>query len=220
MIASDLETALIVEDDVDFDVRLKSQIQLISDNVRQYTLTPHTDTTPYGMDWDILWLGHCGSVIDDDLKLWKYKDDTRCTADLYSGWSRHFLREKLEEGYRYLQTTRLSVCTFAFAVNRKSAQKLLSLVARGGDEAYDVSISGYCASGELKCIIVNPQVFNHYEPPKDSGYLSPVHTGDGQGAGADEASFENQMGTTGNIMRSARCEALFNNVCMRPASDM
>lgn len=85
MIASKLETALVVEDGDDFDVRLKDQMRLISDNVRQYTLTSRDDMIPHGMYWDVLWLGHCGSMIEDDMKSWKYKDATRCKTELYSG---------------------------------------------------------------------------------------------------------------------------------------
>ncbi|TLD20685.1 hypothetical protein PspLS_08631 [Pyricularia sp. CBS 133598] len=80
-----LTTALILEDDVDWDVRLKSQLQLFAAASRAYlqplknnplqTLSqaaaavplpsaPKTlpaSTSPYGDDWDILWLGHCGA---------------------------------------------------------------------------------------------------------------------------------------------------------------
>lgn len=219
VIAQGYETAFIVEDDVDFDVRLKDQIRLISDNVREFTFA--TDRTPYGIDWDVLWLGHCGSAIEDSMPpTLKYRDETRCKTELYSGWSKHFLRDKLEEDHRLVQTSMQTVCTFGYGVTRKGAQKVLELLGTGGNEAYDVSMGSFCRSEQLRCIVVNPQIMNHYEPPKDAGYLSPVHVGDGQGAAADDSSFETKMGTTGNIMQSARCKALFNDVCMRPPSEM
>jgi hypothetical protein len=114
----------------------------------------------------------------------------------------------------------MTVCTFGYGVTRQSAPKILKLLAAGGDEAYDVSMSAFCRSDDLKCVVVNPQIMNHYEPPRDAGYLSPVHVGDGQGDTADDTSFETKMGTTGNIMRSARCKALFDNTCMRPPSEI
>ncbi|KAI1302649.1 hypothetical protein F5Y03DRAFT_208362 [Xylaria venustula] len=58
VITSDLETAFIVEDDVDWDVRIKEQTKLVSENVRLYTQTSPEDVTPYGTSWDVLWLGH------------------------------------------------------------------------------------------------------------------------------------------------------------------
>ncbi|QBZ63647.1 hypothetical protein PoMZ_05333 [Pyricularia oryzae] len=85
IVEQDLTTVLILEDDVDWDVRLKSQLQLFGAASRAYlqplktnpsqtlsqaaltvplssapaTLPP--STSPYGDDWDVLWLGHCGA---------------------------------------------------------------------------------------------------------------------------------------------------------------
>ncbi|KAI1143141.1 glycosyltransferase family 25 protein [Hypoxylon sp. FL0543] len=221
VVASDLETAFIVEDDVDWDVRIKSEIRLVSDNVRAYSGVREDDPTPYGTNWDLLWLGHCGSIITDDMPQARvYPDDSRCETELYAGWSKRFLREKLMEGHRQVQPAVMTVCSFGYGVTKHGARKILPLLTKGGDEAFDVALSGYCRDQKLKCIAVNPQLFNHYEPPKDAGYLSDVHVGDGQGEAADDSNFENTMGTTGNIMKSARCEALFHETCMRPPSEI
>ncbi|KAI0971683.1 glycosyltransferase family 25 protein [Xylaria arbuscula] len=222
VITSDLETAFIVEDDVDWDVRIKEQTRLISENVRLYTQTSPEDVTPYGTGWDVLWLGHCGSSIEDGMPEPQiFLDDSRCETALYSGWSKRFLREKLAEGHRLIQMSRQTVCTFGYGVTKSGAQKVLSLVGTGANEAFDVSLSAHCRTGELFCLVVNPQVLNHYEPPPEHGYLSQVHAGDGQGSAApEEAEFELEMGATGNIMKSARCEALFHDRCMRPPSEI
>ncbi|KAI1852632.1 hypothetical protein JX266_002173 [Neoarthrinium moseri] len=221
VVTSQVETALIVEDDVDWDVRLRDQMRLISDNVRNYTHTHEEDTTPFGLDWDVLWLGHCGSVTEDSMPHpLVYADDTRCEAELYSGWSKYFLQGKVPAGHRQVQASFVTVCTFAYGVTKASAQKLLALLSKGGDEAFDVSLSAYCRDGSLHCLVINPQVFNHYEPPAQHGYTSEVHAGDGLGRSAEEADFEKVKGATGNIVESARCSALFNETCMRPPSDM
>ncbi|KAI0120384.1 glycosyltransferase family 25 protein [Hypoxylon sp. NC0597] len=221
VVASGLETAFIVEDDVDWDVRIKSEMSLVSDNIRAYMGVKEDDPTPFGTSWDVLWLGHCGSIITDDMHQARvYPDDSRCETELYSGWSKRFLREKLMEGHRQVQPAVMTVCTFGYGVTKQGARKILPLLSKGGDEAFDVALSGNCRDQKLKCITVNPQLFNHYEPPKDAGYLSDVHVGDGQGEAADDSSFENTMGTTGNIMKSARCEALFHETCMRPPSEI
>lgn len=221
VIASDFETAFIVEDDVDWDTRIKTQMSLISDNVRVYTGVPEDDPTPFGVNWDVLWLGHCGSLIVDEMPPpLMYEDDSRCETELYSGWSKRFLREKLMDGHRQVQASFLTVCSFGYGVTKEGAKKMVNLLSKGADEAFDVALSGHCREGKLKCLVVNPQVFNHYEPPTNSGYLSDVHVGDGQGETNDEFEFENSKGTTGNIMKSARCEALFHDVCMRPPSEI
>ncbi|KAK5071705.1 hypothetical protein LTR64_004516 [Lithohypha guttulata] len=220
-IMSGLESALIVEDDVDFDMKLKDQIRLASDNIRAYTEVPVTDSSAYGTNWDILWLGHCGTAMEPNNPGQRYLDESRCKTELYSGWSKHFLRDHLEEGHRIVQWAgSMTICTFGYGVHKHSAQKILNIVASGADEAFDVALSHACGTGALRCLVVNPQIMNHYEPPKDTGYLSPVHVGDGQGESADESRFEKSMGTTGNIMNSARCQTLFGQTCMRPASEI
>ncbi|EXJ75563.1 uncharacterized protein A1O5_00069 [Cladophialophora psammophila CBS 110553] len=65
IIAAGFRTALVLQDDVDPDGRTEKHVQLVSDNMRPYTLAPEIDPTPYGTDWDVLWLGYCGAAIDD-----------------------------------------------------------------------------------------------------------------------------------------------------------
>jgi GR25 family glycosyltransferase involved in LPS biosynthesis len=82
-----ITSALILEDDADWDVRLKQQMQVFAQAARaftqpsngqtlaeQYSAEPGTEfpvtqsppvslpqVTPYGESWDVLWLGHCGT---------------------------------------------------------------------------------------------------------------------------------------------------------------
>lgn len=63
-----LETALIVEDDVDWDVYLREQMfhvsrafgsrQAILEGNKDPTATSADAAYPYGMKWDLLWIGH------------------------------------------------------------------------------------------------------------------------------------------------------------------
>ncbi|MCJ1351967.1 MAG: hypothetical protein MMC33_001951 [Icmadophila ericetorum] len=60
-------TTLILEDDADWDIGLMTQLPPIAEAVRNLTnaeISPEgTRDPPYGMDWDVLWLGHCGDTI-------------------------------------------------------------------------------------------------------------------------------------------------------------
>lgn len=49
-VASGFSTALILEDDVDWDINIKEQMGLISDNIRNLTSTP--DQSPFGHEWE------------------------------------------------------------------------------------------------------------------------------------------------------------------------
>jgi hypothetical protein len=78
---SGLETALMLEDDVDWDIRLRSaQIPLAASAIRQILPSPPprrsfhsfahfgTNHTPYWGDhgaWDLLYLGHCGDYFEE-----------------------------------------------------------------------------------------------------------------------------------------------------------
>jgi hypothetical protein len=65
--AAQYSTTLILEDDVDWDIGLRAQMPLIAEAIRNLTTSKPAPTipipTPYGKDWDILWLGHCGDSI-------------------------------------------------------------------------------------------------------------------------------------------------------------
>lgn len=219
IVASGWETGFIVEDDVDFDVEIKEQMQIISDNVRAYTSTPDEDTGPYGSSWDVLWPGHCGSWITPEAirEMRTFPDETRIDMAAYGGWSKRFLRESLGDGLRAIHRDYQSVCTFGYGVTANGARKIIELAsADNSAEAFDISLSNYCIDGRLNCLIVDPQVFHHYQPSAELGYVSQVRAGDGKGSPAAENAFESGMGSTANIVNSARCKALFGTTCVAP----
>jgi hypothetical protein len=199
---------------VDWDIRIKDQVQLISDHVRNYTLVPPSDLAPYGTDWDVLWLGHCGSLIEESAPSAAiYADETVVPLENYTSWSTGSLRNWLPTGSRRIQVSTLTVCSFGYGVTKLSAQKILSYLARGADEAFDVALTDHCRARELRCLVVNPQIMHHYEPRGDLGYVSSVDAGDGEGEPAKEEEFEFVKGHTLNILESARCRALFKETC-------
>jgi hypothetical protein len=85
IVGENLDSALIMEDDVDWDVQLKNQMEAFGkvsrawleqfdetmpaaryrkeavSRVRQTVSSP--SLSPYGAGWDVLWLGHCGTDI-------------------------------------------------------------------------------------------------------------------------------------------------------------
>lgn len=85
MVEENISSALILEDDADWDVRLKEQLEAIARGTRilldmahnepafASKLTPrerqldqlHSAHSPYGQGWDILWLGHCGETFPE-----------------------------------------------------------------------------------------------------------------------------------------------------------
>ena len=218
VIENDFDTALILEDDVDWDLSLKEQMQLISDNVRNFTNVYRIDQTPYGRNWDVFWIGHCGEGTEWDLPRLEFNDTTPGRPvpmeAYYSAWGKDSIRN-IGEGHRTVQKSQSPVCSFGYAVTQDGAQRLLDLAGRGAEEAFDVALNHLCGSGQLRCLSVNPEVIQSYLPG-GGGYVSIVGSGDADGKAQMEETFEKIKGETGNARQSARCAALFNETCMSP----
>ncbi|KAI3400357.1 hypothetical protein diail_3374 [Diaporthe ilicicola] len=82
MVEENIASALILEDDADWDVRLKDQLDDIAQGMRLLLERAHNEenfvsklspktrqwdniNSPYGEGWDILWLGHCGETFPE-----------------------------------------------------------------------------------------------------------------------------------------------------------
>ncbi|CAF9922743.1 hypothetical protein IMSHALPRED_005751 [Imshaugia aleurites] len=222
-IASDLDTAMIMEDDVDWDVSIKEQMSLVSDAVRNFSQVDPNDPAPYGRSWDILWPGHCGELTRDETVRLEFNDTTPGRPkplDSYIGFSEFAINNakgaNIKTGYRAVQMGVFPVCSFAYALNRENAQKVLAWAGRGQDEAFDVVLNRGCGGGHLNCMTISPEIMHHYQPADAHGYVSPVQAGDGQGDESKEADLESVKGHTANIIYSARCKALFKETCLQP----
>lgn len=111
--------------------------------------------------------------------------------------------------------------TFAYAVTLDGAKKLLKEASTlgGFPEAFDVRLAGICHRKEVDCMMVAPELMHHHVPPEKEGFEASEsvaadngHEHDGDGETLDAISLG--MGTTDNVVNSARCRALFNNTCM------
>jgi hypothetical protein len=218
VVASGFPTALIIEDDVDWDVTLRDQMRLVSDNVRRFTHAVDEDRTPYGEGWDVLWIGHCGEIPKRDAEKLEWPDSSLMPTALYAGWSKKHLAN-IQEGHRAVQFLQQAVCTFGYGVTAAGARRLLDLMASGQDEAFDVGLMNKCKQGHLRCITINPEIMHHYNPKDGTGYVSQTREGDGKGQSSEDIAFEKLKGTTANMKNSARCQALFGETCPQPPTD-
>lgn len=216
VVYSGYETALIVEDDVDWDVSLRTQqIALLSDAVRNFTAVPANDTSPYGRDWDILWLGHCGEHTDPDTPRVEYVDTTTPQHADYSGWTAPDLNN-FGEGRRVVQRAVGPVCTFAYALTAAGARNVLAWAGTGGvNQAFDIRLLEACQRRALRVVSVQPEIMHQYMPPNEEGYWSEVDRANGLGSSADKTNWDGIMGITENILESARCRVLFGSTCMK-----
>ncbi|KAI0203563.1 hypothetical protein F4808DRAFT_467003 [Astrocystis sublimbata] len=211
IVEEDLESALIIEDDMDWDVRLKSQLEQIAEGVHHLMPPSQLSSSPYGDGWDVLWLGHCGEIFPEVLpenegklvhpKYTISKDETVPPVDKLTGLVDF---HKYPEHTRWVHVSGGPICSFAYALSQAGARKILfdlSVDHLGGP--FDNSLAGFCrdgASGNVdglgaKCLSVTPPVFFHHRA-KGASSDSDIQSG---------ANTETrQKGSTENIAWSAR----------------
>ncbi|KAF2196520.1 hypothetical protein GQ43DRAFT_404931 [Delitschia confertaspora ATCC 74209] len=173
---SPLETALVLEDDVDWDIRLRTtQIPLAAATIRQ--LLGNSSTLDYwgSLTWEILYLGHCGDMLKpsrlETLAHQTYEDTTLPpTERLHSRTSKLLLDLGIPEHTRLAHRSYFPLCTFGYAVTRASAQKILDSYNKEGEngcQAFDVRILEACRDHDWKCYTINPELFHHIDAPSE-----------------------------------------------------
>lgn len=232
---SDLESVMILEDDVDWDIHLRTeQIPVAAAAVRQLV---SEQTYPFGRldtrpewnnfwgnssTWDILYLGHCGDIFRSSS--WTaqvprivYKDDTLPPRREMHPYTQKFLESlNIAEGTRMIHKSIFPLCTFGFAVTRVAAQRLLTEIApkeaEGGTMAYDVRVLEGCRDLGLRCWSANPELFHHMDMESEIAKESyPGLMGDSQRAGADEEGRLKtlRVGAAPNIACGARSKSFY-----------
>lgn len=188
-------TALIIEDDIDWDIRLRDQLRdfalgsaaLLEDydlnvNIGRSDLNASVGTRQslYGDDWDVLWLGHCGSCIATPARTVVFDND-HTVPEIDKIFS--FDNEERTFLQRFPQHTRVvtkvydTTCSLAYAVSQKGARALLfELGLSKLNGPFDTMLREFCqgksAHVQHRCVTVLPQLFEHHRravlPASDS----------------------------------------------------
>jgi len=231
VVENNLATALILEDDADWDIRIKEQLQTFAltshallqplassssdspsyadptfrnpestTDMPQDQYTTHLPSTvpptysPYGDDWDILWVGHCGtefpntelpSRAEQSKHLPRgrvvHLDDDTVPVDEYL----YYMSEEDDPRKSYPPHTRIthhvmgSICSLGYAVSQRGARRLLyELGIRKFDGAFDVMLRDTCDGNNDRrrgiCLTVQPQLFNHHRPAGHTSFHSDI----------------------------------------------
>ncbi|KAL4795268.1 hypothetical protein BDV19DRAFT_398938 [Aspergillus venezuelensis] len=148
-----LASAIIMEDDADWDVTLKTQLRSFALSVRalqsQTSDSSTTKASLYGNDWDIFWLGHC------DPPPHERPSTSRMTCPI---------------------TDR--ICSIVYAVSFRGAQKILAALSVSpsglaeeidiGAE-FDVSLGRMCGADYLRCYAPYPALTGGYMAAGSAG---------------------------------------------------
>ncbi|KAJ5402811.1 Glycosyl transferase family 25 [Penicillium crustosum] len=186
-----LASAIIMEDDSDWDVSIKAQLQSFAHAVRalQFQDTQKTPTqSPYGDDWDILWLGHCGMLCKTDLPFYLTPNDPTIPMP------HHFLPQWRDppafEGYERPDHSRLTctandgVCSMFYAVSYRGAQRILAALSVNPSglaeeidigAQFDVSLGRMCGNGYLRCFAPYPSITGGFHQAGPRAKSSDIH---------------------------------------------
>ena len=194
IIASNYSSALILEDDADWDVAIRSQVPAIANAIRDIT---YGVVGPWGFNWDYLALGHCGAGAVPDDKYRVIQDNTTGPVEDYQAlWGPE---KDLKNHTRFVHGTSGTVCTFGYAVSRHGAKKLIDHLS-GSGEPLDIDYAMQCNGGGLACYAVTPEIIHHQR------WTGHRITSGGKLHGALEEGETEQIFTI-NIEHSARCNS-------------
>jgi hypothetical protein len=201
MLLQEWATVLVMEDDVDWDLAIKYQLSMVAPMIRQ--VTNSSDTTgqwsPYGNEWDLLWLGHCGELTPKTGTVLTQFDETLPTSPLYRetyGDYTYFPPQ-----LRLVHRSRWPLCTYAYAVTALGARKIYQRAVGGLDRIITTELRQWCEAGVLRCVTVNPELFHHH---KEAGRPSSEIA---RQEGWDDLAAPEKIAYTANIRYSARCNA-------------
>ncbi len=186
-----VSTALILEDDADWDVALKQQLVQFARGSRYITKSPEDEPahSPYGDDWDMLWLGHCGVWVhpDDNRRFFVIPNDpTVEPPELRGLWNVDMPNmTHWESGPKGDNHTRIvfnsegGVCTAGYAISQRGARKALyHMSMKPYDSPVDWGLANLCKNNEsgFTCVSVFPQIIGvsratgHPRKSTDIGY--------------------------------------------------
>ncbi|KAL3454972.1 hypothetical protein BJX64DRAFT_282396 [Aspergillus heterothallicus] len=202
-----LGSAIIMEDDADWDVSLKTQLQSFAIAVRALqssssstdTNPPSKPQSPYGSNWDILWLGHCGITCNTSQPSFLTPNDPTIPPP------HHFLPywrdppppppqpSDSSSSSRLTCAITDGVCSLLYAVSQRGARKLLAALSVSPAETaaknidtgaqFDVSLGRLCGAGDVVCYAPFPALTGGYTAPGAVGRMSDINGDDEGGMG-------------------------------------
>lgn len=167
VVRENLTTALIIESDADWDMRIRDILPNVAKGVKKIADFPFLDhprtfpaDKPYGDNWDLLWIGHCGMVSEGNSRVYAFNDSTAPLAAHEYSFTVRPSSNQHPNGTRTVFEVGVSVCAWGYAITNKGAKKLIKLLETA-ERPIDVKMWQLCGSQDtLTCIGVYPQVIS------------------------------------------------------------
>ncbi|KAI0125494.1 glycosyltransferase family 25 protein [Xylariales sp. AK1849] len=213
-----LGSALIMEDDMDWDVNVKKQLSHLSTAAKELQIGWENagpgplGNSPYGQHWDMLWLGICSTTFDehlperlqipveqrDERKVLIHDDPTVPPEDHIMG-NASFSWRNYPPQTRIVYVPGDNICSYAYALSYSGAQKALEYLGiEGQHKPFDNHLSDLCrlrANG-MRCVSITPSLFVHHKPKGNTMRDSDIE-------GATNGDIR-EVGFTNNILYSTR----------------
>jgi GR25 family glycosyltransferase involved in LPS biosynthesis len=166
---------LILEDDADWDVGIKSQIREFARGL--HALKGNNKIikqAPYGTDWDLLWIGGCATGPDaNQTQFYAIPDNPTVPSTQHRAtWAGPLETWKAkfpEDSTRFIYRAEAGCCTYGYAVTSKGAKKILAALAIDHIEAaVDNAMSHLCGGlggrRRVECFAPFPNIIGTYRP--------------------------------------------------------
>lgn len=170
IIHENILSALIMESDVDWDMRIKDTMVGVGDGVKAVADWPFPDPkhprdfskelSPYGDKWDLIWIGHCGINADGNGRIYAFNDSS--APDVEHAWS--FGERPAENhwppGTRIIFQQRKTVCAASYAISNLGARKF-EKIFREANTPLDLKMWDICEHDHtIRCVGAWPQVIS------------------------------------------------------------
>ncbi len=183
IVAEKVTSALIMESDSDWDMRIKDIMAPMGDGIKALVDWPFNKTleqmggipegtlSPYGDNWDIIWMGHCGSYNYGDGRIWRFNDTAVPPEDSEYRFGGVPGDDQHVPGTRMVYSLRGGVCSTAYAISYQGAVKLIKHFQNTGDNI-DLALGWFCDNMiDMACVGVWPQVIT--AAPSHSNIVHP-----------------------------------------------
>ena len=203
MVAESIHSALVLEDDADSSIYLKDQLEHIAAGT-QYTTNSTSTTSPYGDDWDMLWLGHCGSTFSSNIRTRRYVIQNDPTVIGPNHNALHYHPDMASAGYSYTDRVVFRpiaiTCSQAYALSLRGARKMLQHYTTLQEfSPIDWEHANICSNRVLgfQCLAVHPPLWGQHHSAGYENRNSNINTKGGF----------RKMAETQNIAHSGRLNA-------------
>jgi hypothetical protein len=174
IVKEQIQTALIMEDDADWDVNIKSQLVEFARGTRYIMQQENTAThSPYGDGWDALWVGHCGArnIESIDQRYWVIRDDPTAVPQTLWGFPRrqpNLTPAPLNGTFnRVIYRPYRGLCMYGYALSLQGARRILEDQALEAAQVSDRALNRLCSHLSTSCLAPYPTLIGSHKPAGD-----------------------------------------------------